>query len=56
MRPEADRLQAMTEILRKLYREVRDESPVWPAWTAPRYEQERIRFFQLDTTAPGTQR
>jgi arylsulfatase A len=38
-----ERLAAMAAQLRKLYREVRDESPVWPAWEWPRYEGGRIR-------------
>lgn len=45
---EPQRLAAMSAQLRKLYHEVRDESPSWPAWTAPRYEAERIRWFKLE--------
>ncbi len=45
---EPHRLQAMAETLRKMYHEVRDESPVWPAWIAPPYEKERIKYFQFD--------
>ena len=37
-----ERLAELSAQLRKLYREVRDESPVWPAWKAPRYEGQRI--------------
>ncbi len=40
---EPDRLEAMAAHLRKLYHEVRDESPVWPAWEWPRYEGGRIK-------------
>jgi arylsulfatase A len=40
---EPERLKAMSDRLRKLYREVRDESPVWPEWEWPRYEGKRIR-------------
>ncbi len=39
---EPERLQAMSAQLRKLYREVRDESPTWPAWQWSRYESGRI--------------
>jgi arylsulfatase A len=39
---ETGRLNQMAEAVRKLYREVRDEGPVWPAWKSPRYEEERI--------------
>jgi arylsulfatase A len=37
------RLAEMSAVLRKLYRDVRDESPVWPAWQWPRYEANRIK-------------
>jgi arylsulfatase A len=40
---EFERLRAMAARLRKLYREVRDESPTWPAWEWPRYEGQRIK-------------
>jgi arylsulfatase A len=40
---EPERLKEMTEALRKMYREVRDESRTWPAWISPRYEAGRIR-------------
>ena len=40
---EPERLKAMSNQLRKLYREVRDESPVWPDWEWPRYEGQRIK-------------
>jgi arylsulfatase A len=43
---EPDRLAAMAARLRKLYHEVRDESPTWPAWQWPRYEGQRIRAAQ----------
>lgn len=41
-----DVLNDLTSQLRTLYREVRDESPVWPAWQWPRYEGRRIREFR----------
>ncbi|NOX52842.1 MAG: sulfatase-like hydrolase/transferase [Planctomycetes bacterium] len=41
-----ERLQRMVEVLRRKYQEVRKESPVWPAWTWPRYEGQRIRKFR----------
>jgi hypothetical protein len=28
--------------LEKLYREIQEENPVWPAWQSPRYESRRI--------------
>ena len=40
---ETERLAAMSSQLKKLYREVRDESPVWPAWEWARFEGGRIR-------------
>jgi len=40
------RLQRMVADLRRMYRDVRDESPTWPAWTWPRVEGKRIREFQ----------
>ena len=40
---ETERLRAMSGALRERYRQVRDESPVWPAWQWPRYEGKRIR-------------
>jgi len=40
---EPERLAAMSAQLQKLYRQVRDESPVWPAWEWPRYEGGRIQ-------------
>ena len=40
---EPERLAAMSAQLGKLYREVRDESPVWPAWEWARFEGGRIR-------------
>lgn len=39
---EPQRLAAMSAQLRKLYREVRDESPSWPAWKWPRIEGQKI--------------
>lgn len=41
---EPDRTRAMAAALRRLHREVRDESPVWPAWVNSRYEQQRIEW------------
>jgi arylsulfatase A len=40
---EPKRLEAMAAQLGKLYHEVRDEGPVWPAWEWPRYEGQRIK-------------
>lgn len=39
-----DKLRELSSVLRKMYAEVRDESPVWPAWTWPRHESKRIRW------------
>jgi arylsulfatase A len=41
---EPGRLQEMAAVLQRLYREVRDESPVWPAWEFARYEGQRIEW------------
>jgi len=41
---EPERLKQMADQLTKLYHEVRDESPVWPAWKAPRIEGKRIKW------------
>jgi len=38
------KLREMEATLRKLYHEVREESPVWPEWKAPPYETERIEW------------
>ncbi len=42
---EPQRLLEMTAVLRDLYKEVRDESPIWPDWEWPRIEGQRIRAF-----------
>ena len=39
-----DRLRELSGKLRVLYREVRDESPVWPEWEWPKYESKRIEW------------
>ncbi len=44
-----DRLQSMSKKLRELYREVRFEGPVWPAWDWPHYERRRIEWPQYDS-------
>jgi arylsulfatase A len=41
---EPKRLQEMAATLRKMYHEVRGESPVWPVWEWPRYEGKRIKW------------
>ncbi len=42
---EPERLAEMSARLRKLYREIQEESPVWPAWHWARYhERERIKW------------
>ena len=41
---EPARLHELSEMLRTLYREVRDESPVWPPWDFARYESRRIEW------------
>lgn len=41
-----DVLNDLKAQLQPLYREVRDESPIWPAWEWPRYEGQRIRAFR----------
>lgn len=38
-----ERLAALEKRLIAKYREVREESPVWPDWEWPRYESQRIR-------------
>ncbi len=35
-------LKQLSQQMRNLYREVRDDSPTWPAWTWPRHESKRI--------------
>ena len=42
------RLKEMSTKLRKIYEEVRDESPVWPDWDWPRYEGKRIQAHRKD--------
>lgn len=41
---EPERVRELAAVMRKLYREVRDESPSWPAWQWPRYEAARIQW------------
>lgn len=41
---ETARFEGMKEDLTKLYREVREESPVWPEWKWPRVESKRIEW------------
>lgn len=40
---EPERLKRMVTLLQKTYREVRDESPMWPAWEWLRYEADRMQ-------------
>ncbi len=40
-----EQLETLQTALRKMYREVREESRVWPAWEWPRYEGQRIKAF-----------
>ncbi|MCH7727534.1 MAG: sulfatase-like hydrolase/transferase, partial [Planctomycetes bacterium] len=40
---EAVRFKKMSSTLRKIYADVRSESPVWPTWIWPRFEGKRIR-------------
>lgn len=37
-------LNVMLQVLRPFYREVRDETPIWPSWKWPRYEAQRIEW------------
>lgn len=41
---EPERLVEMSAKLRVLYTEIREESPVWPAWEWTRYEQQHIEW------------
>jgi hypothetical protein len=41
---EPQRLAEMSKQLRRLFDDVRAESPVWPAWTWPRTERQRIEW------------
>ncbi|OYW11239.1 MAG: hypothetical protein B7Z55_19610 [Planctomycetales bacterium 12-60-4] len=41
---EPERFHRMCGQLLAMYHEVREESPVWPAWTWPRYEAQRIEW------------
>jgi len=41
---EPERLKKMVDTMSRMYAEVREESPVWPAWTWPRYESQRIEW------------
>jgi arylsulfatase A len=40
---EPERLASMAAQLRKMYREVRDQTPIWPEWEWPRIEGQRIK-------------
>jgi arylsulfatase len=50
---EPERLKRMAAEMRKMYREVRDESPTWPAWKWPRYEAGRIEWPPYWKKRPG---
>ncbi len=39
-----EKLDELTAVMRALYRDVREESPVWPAWEWPRWEGQRIEW------------
>ena len=39
------RVANMAAAMRRIYRNVQDESPEWPAWRWPRYEGQRINAF-----------
>lgn len=41
---EPDRTKRMAAALKKVFEEVRQETPSWPAWTFPRYEAGRIEW------------
>lgn len=41
---EREKFTLMTNQLKRLYHEVRDESPVWPEWEFARYEARRIEW------------
>lgn len=49
---EPERVKKMAAQLKKMYREVRDESPTWPAWEWPRYEGKRIREYYDSLNKP----
>lgn len=40
------RLETLKNVIKPLYREVRDASPTWPEWVWPRFEGKRIRAYQ----------
>lgn len=50
---EPEKLKEMTAALRKMYREVRDESPLWPEWEFNRYEAQRIEWPPYRAKAPA---
>lgn len=41
---EPERKQQLVELLLRIYHEVCEEAPVWPAWTHQRYEARRIQW------------
>jgi arylsulfatase A len=41
---EPEKLAEMVSALKTMYREVREESPVWPVWKWPHYEGKRIQW------------
>ncbi|MFQ5730616.1 MAG: sulfatase-like hydrolase/transferase [Planctomycetaceae bacterium] len=53
---EPERLRPMADRLRRMYREVRDESPTWPAWKWPRKEGRRINAFYKAEAAAAKKR
>ncbi|MBN1342419.1 MAG: sulfatase-like hydrolase/transferase [Phycisphaerae bacterium] len=46
------RLRQLSEVLVRLYRQVRDESPTWPAWKWPRLEGKRIQEYRKNHHLP----
>lgn len=41
---EPEKLAELSAVLKQMYHEVRDETPIWPVWKWPRYEGKRIQW------------
>lgn len=46
-----EKLAELTAVMQAIYHDVRDESPIWPAWEWPRWESQRIEW--PDYARPG---
>ncbi|HVX64049.1 MAG TPA: sulfatase/phosphatase domain-containing protein, partial [Pirellulales bacterium] len=41
---EPEKFAELSAVMKQMYHEVRDETPIWPVWKWPRYEGKRIQW------------